>query len=153
MILRARKLSFDGWHTDKSTDGLVRKVTGWCTNFRQKGYGLPTTFHQTFWLSKSLLKIGNLILNQFTGMIIGIWPEKSKSLKNKFSSYPTQPWTLPKGLETVFQFKDARKTTKTGAKPSVQTHQELEQPGFKQGKEPSSDTTCRSLFSEDREQT
>ncbi|MFS7990694.1 hypothetical protein Hanom_Chr11g01061921 [Helianthus anomalus] len=66
---------------------------------------------------------------------------------------PNPTLNTPEGLETVFEFKYPRKTTKTGAKPSVQTHQELEQkPDFKQGKERGSDTTCRSL-SEDREQT
>ena len=69
----------------------------------------------------------NPIQKTVTGIMTGIWPEITKFLKNRFLSYPTQPWTLPKGLERVFQFKDAGKPPKTGAKPSVQTHQELEQ--------------------------
>ena len=37
-------------------------------------------------------------------------------------SYPTHLWTLPVSLKHVFQFKSVEKPTKTGVKPSVQTH-------------------------------
>ena len=133
------------WHTDKSTTGWWKvDVVGEPTFGRKDGS--VNNFFTNFWLSKIFAKISNLIFKIWSPETNRNMAGKIKVSQTRFLCYPNRPRTLPIGLEHVFQFQNARKSPKTGAKPSVQTHQELEQPGFKQGKEPSSDTTCRSLF-------